>query len=189
LNLTEDQDPVSIKYHHVVRTDNQAVDELSKLGSTRAKVLARVFVQDLVTPSIKQGQEVVEEAPHAEQLVAVVPGPSSDWREPFIKYLTTAHVLADKTEMERLIHRSKHYILVDGKLMRRNAKEELLQKCVSKEEGEKILKEIHPGTCGNHATSRTLVGKAFRAGFSWPSAVADVEALVHRCEGCQFFAN
>ena len=35
------------------RADNQAADELSKLGSTRAKVLAGVFVQDLVTPSIK----------------------------------------------------------------------------------------------------------------------------------------
>jgi hypothetical protein len=45
--------------------------------------------------------------------------------------------------------------------MRKNAKEELLQKCVSKEEGEKILKEINAGTCGNHAATRTLVSKAF----------------------------
>ena len=56
------------------------------------------------------------------------------------------------------------------------------------EEGEKILKEIHAGTCGNHATSRTLVSKAFRASFYWPSAIADVEALVRQCENYQFFA-
>jgi len=42
----------------------------------------------------------------------------------------------------------------------KNAKGELLQKCVSIEEGEKILKEIHASTCDNHAASRTLVGKA-----------------------------
>jgi hypothetical protein len=102
---------------------------------------------------------------------------------PFIKYLTTADVLANNTKRERVTRRSKHYILVDGKLMHKNAKEELLQKCVSKEEGEKILKEFHSSTCGNHATSRTLVGKAFRAGFYWPSA-ANAEALVHRCENC-----
>ena len=66
--------------------------------------------------------------------------------------------------MERLIHRSKHYVLVDAKLMRKNAKEELLQKCVSKE-GEKILLEIHAGTSSNHVASRMLVSKAFRAGF------------------------
>jgi hypothetical protein len=63
--------------------------------------------------------------------------------------------------MERLIRRSKHYVLVEGKLMRKNAKEELLQKYVSHEQGMKILEEIHAGTCGNHAASRTLVGKAF----------------------------
>jgi hypothetical protein len=86
-----------IEYHHVVWADNQAADELSKLGSTRAKVLARVFVQDLMTPSIKQGHEGVEEKPPAEQIVVAVPGPSGDWREPFIKYLTTADILADNT--------------------------------------------------------------------------------------------
>ena len=42
-----------IKYHHVVWADNQAADELSKLGSPRAKVLAGVLIQDLMTPSIK----------------------------------------------------------------------------------------------------------------------------------------
>jgi hypothetical protein len=57
------------------------------------------------------------------------------------------------------------------------------------EEGEKILKEIHAGTCGNHIASRTLVGKAFQAGFYWPSVVADVEALIRRCENYQFFAK
>ena len=91
--------------------------------------------------------------------------PSSDWLEPFIKYLTTTDVPADKTEMERLIHRSMHYVLVDGKLMRKNAEEELLQKCISQEEGVALLQEIHARSCGNHAASRSLVDKAFRAGF------------------------
>ena len=126
-----------------------------------AEVLARVFVQDLVAPPIKQGQEGIEEKPPAEQIVAVVPGPSSDWRMPFIKYLTTTDVSVDNTKREHLTCRSKHYILVDGKLYRKNAKEELLQKCISTEEGEEILKEIHAGTYNNHIASRTLVGKAF----------------------------
>ena len=42
-----------IEYHHVIRANKQATNELSKIGSTRAKVLARVFIQDLVTPSMK----------------------------------------------------------------------------------------------------------------------------------------
>ena len=40
--------------------------------------------------------------------------------------------------------------------------------------------------CGNHAASKTLVGKAFRAGFYWPIALKDVEILVRQCKKCQF---
>ena len=91
----------------------------------------------------------------------MVLGRSSDWREPFIKYLTTADVPANNTERERLTRYSRNYILVEGKLYHKNAKEELLLKCVSVEEGKKILKEIHAGTYGNQTASKTLVGKAF----------------------------
>jgi hypothetical protein len=87
------------------------------------------------------------------------------------------------------MHRSKQYLLVGGVLMRKNAKEEVLMKCITHEAGIQLLHEIHSGTCGNHAASRTLVGKAFRSSFYWPSIVADAEKLVHHCDGCQFFAK
>ena len=84
-----------------------------------------VFVQDLLAPSIKEENEV-QEIPPAEQLVLMVPSPDADWREHFIKYLTSAEVPADKIETECLIRRSKHYVLVDGNLMRKSAKEGIL---------------------------------------------------------------
>jgi len=55
---------------------------------------------------------------------------SHDWRTPFIKYLSDGSGFQDKTENERLIRRSKNYILVDGKLMRKNASSEVLLKCI-----------------------------------------------------------
>jgi hypothetical protein len=62
-------------------------------------------------------------------------------------------------------------------------------KCVTRQEGKDILEEIHKGVCGNHASSRTLVSKAFRRSFYWPSALCDAEELVKRCQGCQYFAK
>jgi len=38
-------------------------------------------------------------------------------------------------------------------------------KCVTAEEGKGILQEANEGTYGNHAASRTLVGKVFKLGF------------------------
>ena len=62
-----------------------------------------VFVQDLLAPSIKKENEV-QEVPPAEQLVLTVPSPAADWREQFIKYLSSTEVPTDKTETECLIH-------------------------------------------------------------------------------------
>ena len=154
----------------MVRDKNQAADALSKLGSSRAKVPHGIFVQDLLTPSIEEEDPTVDK-PLNKQLVATVPVSSTaepsptthepDWREPFIKYLTDGSGYTDRTENERLIRRSKQYLLVDGKLWRKNAKEEILMKCITQEDGEHLLDQIHSGSCGNHAASRTLVDKAF----------------------------
>ena len=37
------------------------------------------------------------------------------------------------------MRRSKQYLLVDGKLWRKNTKEEILMKCITQEEGEHLL--------------------------------------------------
>jgi len=73
--------------------------------------------------------------------------------------------------------------------MRKNANLEVLLKCITQDDGIKLLDDIHAGSYGNLVASRTLVGKAFRAGFYWPTVVADAEKLVQHCEGCQFFAK
>jgi hypothetical protein len=61
--------------------------------------------------------------------------------------------------------------------------------CVPRQDGKDILEEIHNGVCGNHASSRTLVSKAFRRAFYWPTGLGDTEELVRRCQGCQYFAK
>jgi hypothetical protein len=137
-----------------------------------------VFIQDLVKPSIKEEAGQVVEKPPDQPLVAMVPPPSTtesslttpvvppttnadDWRVPFIKFLQDGTGYVDRIENERLMCRSKQYLLVDGVLMCKNAKEEVLMKYITQEAGIQLLHEIHSSTCGNHAASQTLVGKAF----------------------------
>jgi hypothetical protein len=88
-----------------------------------------------------------------------------DWHVPFNKYLTDGIGYSDRNENKRLIRHSRQYLVVEGKLWCKNAKAKVLMKCIEQEDSIKLLEEIHFDTCGNHATSRTLVGKAFRAGF------------------------
>jgi hypothetical protein len=62
-------------------------------------------------------------------------------------------------------------------------------RCITQEEGHELLAEIHGGECGSHSSSHTLVGKAFRHGFYWPTALQDAAELVKSCEACQFHAK
>jgi transposase InsO family protein len=62
-------------------------------------------------------------------------------------------------------------------------------RCITQEEGCGLLIEVHGGECGNHASSCTLVGKAFRHGFYWPTAIQDVVELVRTFRACKFHAK
>jgi hypothetical protein len=97
------------------------------------------------------------------------------WRQPFIDYIREQKVPSNKNLAEQLIHRAKSYVLVGDKLYRRGASSGVLMKCVTREEGKGIMEEIHKGVCDNHASSRTLVSKAFRQAFYWPTTLGDAE--------------
>jgi hypothetical protein len=174
------------------REYNVGADTLSKLGSTRAQVPPGVFVQELNQPSIKFSPQVtIDAGPQQPDREVMVLG--EDWREAFIDFIRdqrlAAGIDARSAEAARVMRRSKGFVLVDNKLYRRGARSGVLMKCVTKEDGYDILREIHEGVCGNHAASRTLVGKAYRTGFWWPTAVSDTEDLVRTCQNINSSAS
>jgi hypothetical protein len=64
-----------------------------------------------------------------------------------------------------------------------------LLKCISKEEGNYVLREIHEGICGNHLGARVLAHKAVRIGFYWPNMSWDLVTTIRNCDKCQCFTN
>nr|ABF99688.1 retrotransposon protein, putative, unclassified [Oryza sativa Japonica Group] len=94
----------------------------------------------------------------------------------------------DRAEAEKLARISKRYVLVEGTLYRRTANEILL-KCISREQGIELIADAHQGEFRAHSTLRTLVGKAFRQGFYWPTALQDAQEWVQRCKACRFHAK
>jgi hypothetical protein len=150
-----------LEFHHIVCDNNVAANVLSKLGSTRTQVPAGVFVHELHAPSIPEPTPPTTAPAHASarQEVMMI---DVDWRQPFIDYLSEQKVPSDKNLAEQLIRRAKSYVLVGDKLYKRGASSGVLMKCVPRQESKDILEETHKGVCGNHASSRTLVSKAFR---------------------------
>jgi hypothetical protein len=111
-----------------------------------------------------------------------------DWRFPILEWLVEGKLPSDQTEARRITRRAKAFVLIDGELYKCGAAG-ILMRCIPGDQGRELLQEIHAGTCGHHAGPRTLVEKAFRQGFYWPTAVADSKDIVRRCEGCQFYAR
>jgi hypothetical protein len=112
-----------------------------------------------------------------------------DWRKPFIDFILDQLVPDDKIERESITRRSANYVMIGTDIYRKAASTGVLMKYILRSEGLQLLAEIHSGECGCHAASTNLVGKAYRSGFYWPTAVTDAKDLIKRCKGCQFFAK
>ena len=100
------------------------------------------------------------------------------WTQVFIDYIRDNKLLDYKVEAEQITRRSKNYVLVGDRLYQQGASSGVLLKCITSEEGQLILEEIHSGCCGNHAATRTLVGKALRSRNYWPTTLKDAEELI-----------
>jgi hypothetical protein len=90
----------------------------------------------------------------------------------------------DEAYNKRMEARTRPYVIIEGELYKHGVCSPLL-KCLSRNEGHELMKEIHAGPCGAHIGSRPLLGKVFRQGFYWPKAASDAADLVQKCENCQ----
>jgi ribonuclease HI len=179
-----------LEFQHVSRDNNVAADVLSEPGSKRTLVLAGVFFQDLRKPSIRLISDL--ETSHSDtpgSRDVLMAEAEDDWHLDFIAYIVEQRVPENKVEREKIVRRRANYVVISTELYRRSTSNSVLMKCILRSEGLQLLHEIHGGECGNHAASANMVGKAFRSGFYWPTALANAQDLVQRCKGCQFFSK
>jgi hypothetical protein len=111
-----------------------------------------------------------------------------DWILKLKAFLISSKHLEDESEAERIVRQASGYCVKDGDLYQRHPNSIAL-KCISTHQGQELLRDIHAGECGHHASASTLAGKAYRSGFYWPSALWDVAEMVKRSESYQFHAK
>ncbi|XP_071932964.1 uncharacterized protein [Coffea arabica] len=58
-------------------------------------------------------------------------------------------------------------------------------KCVTFEEGDYVLREVHESLYTTHVGFRVLAKKCLFLGYYWPSVFRDAAALVQQCRACQ----
>ncbi|XXG47788.1 hypothetical protein AAC387_Pa02g2368 [Persea americana] len=65
----------------------------------------------------------------------------------------------------------------------------VLLRCLSQQEAEETLKEVHAGLCGAHQAGPKLYDQIKRLGYYWPTMVADAIQFAKRCQQCQVYGD
>jgi hypothetical protein len=73
--------------------------------------------------------------------------PAYDWMSSIRAYLDNQGPLDDNAEVKRITCKSRMYHLIDGVLYRQGTNE-MMMRCISREEGIQLLEDIHKGVCG-----------------------------------------
>jgi hypothetical protein len=110
------------------------------------------------------------------------------WMQPYLANMINKTLPEDVVKARRIVRRSKAFVVLQGKLYKKSITG-VLQWYVTPQEGQVILKDIHTGVYGHHASSRAIAAKAFRTRFYWLTSIKDAKDIVRRCEACQQFAS
>ena len=83
---------------------------------------------------------------------------------PIISYLKDGKLLEGKDEAKKLRVKAARYVLINEVLYKRGFSQPYLR-CLTPDEANYVLREIHEGACGNHSGARSLIHKVVRAGY------------------------
>ena len=112
--------------------------------------------------------DVVKFIPSIDILKALQVQNEGNWITPIISYLKDESLPEGKDEARRLRVRSARYVLLNDVLYKRGFSQPYLR-CLSPDEANYVLREVHERACGNHSRARSLIHKVVRAGYYWPT--------------------
>ena len=84
--------------------------------------------------------------------------------DPIRLYIPTGELPDDRSRAHKVQIQSDRFSLVDGQLFKWSLGRPYL-KCLTPEQGQYVLAELHEGICENHPGGRTLAHRAHTQGY------------------------
>jgi hypothetical protein len=154
---------------HIDRESNKEADNLANIGSKCLPIPLGVFFEEKFERSVKikttidpalatrlganqpsptpaAGTEDLSKEMATVMLVKVV------WTKPYLAYLIRGELLEDTIHRRQIMRHFKAFMIINGELYKRSTTG-VLQWCIAPEDGIALLRDIHEGTCGHHASS------------------------------------
>ncbi|GJT65920.1 reverse transcriptase domain-containing protein [Tanacetum coccineum] len=158
----------------VPRSKNKKTDALSKIASTSfAHLSKQVLVEELKEKSVNEIE-----------VLAVVEEEGDSWMTPIHEYLTDETLPAERKKARAIKRKSQRFAIINEMMYKKSILGPWLR-CVGPSQANYVLREIHEGSCSMHASTRSVVAKALRIGYYWPTMHKDARALIKACQECQ----
>ena len=107
--------------------------------------------------------------------------------DPITLYLSTGQLPTERNKAHKLQIQAARFSLIDGQLFKRSFGGPYL-KCLTPEQSQYVLAELHEGIYGNHPGSRTLAHRAHTQGYYWSTMKADAADYTRKCDHYQRLA-
>ncbi|KAG9453450.1 hypothetical protein H6P81_006354 [Aristolochia fimbriata] len=149
-----------VSLHHVPRSENGPADELAGIASSLAHLDERpnqvpVCEQWVIPPPAEEETEELTEEIEESLPISASQSKTQDRREPIVNFLRHGTLPVDLRERVQIRRAAPRYVFLHDILYRRSY-EDLLLRCLSKDEGSQVLKETHSGICGAHQAGPKL---------------------------------
>ncbi|KAJ9556024.1 hypothetical protein OSB04_010638 [Centaurea solstitialis] len=153
--------------------NNQVADHLSRLEK-----------QDNPEP----GTDICETFP--DEKIFAIKQLSVPWFADIVNYLACGIIPKElnKHARRKLIFDSKKYLWDDPFLFKICA-DQMIRRCVPKEETTQIIQHCHSGPCGGHFSGSRTAAKNLQSGFFWPTLHQDSYSFAKSCNECQRSGN
>ncbi|GKF47012.1 reverse transcriptase domain-containing protein [Tanacetum coccineum] len=95
-------------------------------------------------------------------------------------------LLEEKKKARALRLKAVRYAVINETLYKKSFLRPWLR-CVGPLQANYILREIHEGSCSMYFGPRSMVAKALRSGYYWPTMHTDARNLIRECIDCRVY--
>ena len=104
--------------------------------------------------------------------------------DPIRLYIATGELPNDRDKAHKVQIQLARFSMIDEQLYKRSLGGPYLM-CLTLEQVQYVLVELHEGICGNHPGGRTVAHRAHTQGYYWPTMKSDAADYVKKCDHFQ----
>ena len=141
---------LEVRFVQILRKENECADRLAKAASAEFMIIPEQILSFVQISSFIDDGAIVQEVNY-----------KKNWTTPLIAYLRSGILPDRKDTTMKLKVQASRFMLIRDVLYKRGFSRPYLR-CLSHDEVDYVMREVHEGICGNHLGARSLACKLIR---------------------------